>query len=264
MSAPLPRFRAIPAVDLRGGRCVQLVGGRPEDERVSLPDPVAVARGWRARGFATLHVVDLDAALGTRNEAGEAVDHLELIARIAAEAPGDLQVGGGVRDGARARALLEAGAARVIVGTRAVDDPAWLAELAGEHPGRVAVAADIRDGVVLRRGWTEASELRILDFLATLAPLPLAGILCTDVGREGRLEGIDRDGVTAVLRASAHPVWISGGVTTLDELDFLASHGAAGAVLGMALYTDTLDADGVAARHGGVRRRRTPPGPSSG
>jgi phosphoribosylformimino-5-aminoimidazole carboxamide ribotide isomerase len=241
-------FRAIPAVDLKGGRCVQLVGGRPEDERISLPDPVAVARGWRARGFGTLHVVDLDAALGTD---GGTADNLELVARIAREAPGDLQVGGGVRDEARARALLDAGAARVIVGTRAVEDPAWLAHLAGRWPRRIAVAADIRDGVVLRRGWTEASELRIHDFLTTLAPLPLAGILCTDVGREGRLEGIDREEVAAVLQGSPHPVWISGGVTTPEELDFLAARGAAGAVLGMALYTGALDPDRVAAAWGG-------------
>jgi phosphoribosylformimino-5-aminoimidazole carboxamide ribotide isomerase len=238
-------FRAIPAVDLKGGRCVQLVGGRPEDERVSLPDPVAVARDWRARGFATLHVVDLDAALGSG-------DNLELVARIAREAPGDLQVGGGVRDEARAQALLDAGARRVIVGTRAVEDPAWLAELARHHPGRIAVAADIRDGVVLRRGWTEVSELGIQDFLKSLAPLPLAGILCTDVGREGRLEGINREEVAEVLRGSPHPVWISGGVTTPEELAFLAREGAAGAVLGMALYTGALDPEAVARGLGGV------------
>jgi phosphoribosyl isomerase A len=239
-----PTFTAIPAVDLRAGRCVQLVGGRPDHERVSLPDPVAVARRWRETGFRTLHVVDLDAALG-------AGDNLDLVARIAREVPGDLQVGGGVRDLERARALLDAGADRIIVGTRAVEDPAWLAELAEHHPRRIAVAADIRDGVVLRRGWTEASPLRILPFLDSLAPIPLAGILCTDVGREGRLEGIDPEGVRGVLEGSSHPVWISGGVTTPEELDFLATHGAAGAVLGMALYTGALDPERVAAAWGG-------------
>jgi phosphoribosylformimino-5-aminoimidazole carboxamide ribotide isomerase len=241
-------FTAIPAVDLKGGRCVQLVGGRPEDERVSLPDPVAVAKGWRERGFRTLHVVDLDAALGT---GGGTVDNLALVERIAAEAPGDLQVGGGVRSGERARALLAAGADRVIVGTRAVEDPVWLAELAGRHPRRIAVAADVRDGVVLSRGWKEASPLRILPFLESLEKLPLAGILCTDVGREGRLEGIDRDGVAEVIGTSPHPVWISGGVTTMGELRFLADQGAAGAVLGMALYTGALDAGRVVELFGG-------------
>ena len=237
-------FTAVPAVDLKEGRCVQLVGGRPEEERVSLPDPVAVAKGWRNRGFRVLHVVDLDAALGTG-------DNLDLIDRIAREAPGELQVGGGIRDEGRARDLLEAGAQRVIVGTRAVDDPDWLAALAERHPGAVMVAADIRDGIVLRKGWTEASDLRILDFLEGLVHLPLAGVLCTDVGREGRVEGIHRAGVAEVLAGAPHPVWISGGVTTLDELRFLAEGGAAGAVLGMALYTDVLDRNRVASEFGG-------------
>ncbi|MEX0935909.1 MAG: 1-(5-phosphoribosyl)-5-[(5-phosphoribosylamino)methylideneamino] imidazole-4-carboxamide isomerase [Gemmatimonadota bacterium] len=235
---------AIPAVDLREGRCVQLVGGRPEDERVSLPDPVAVAKRWRAAGFSALHVVDLDAALGRG-------DNLDMVARIAREAPGDLQVGGGIRHEERAEALLAEGVDRIIVGTRAVDDPDWLSQLATTHPGRVAVAADIRDGIVLRKGWTEGSGLEIETFLKTLAPLPLAGVLCTDVGREGRVEGIDRRGVEAVIMASPHPVWISGGVTTMDELRFLRDQNAAGAVLGMALYTGALNADQVAEEFGG-------------
>ena len=241
--ASAPSFRAIPAVDLKGGRCVQLVGGRPEDERVSLPDPVAVARRWRETGFQVLHVVDLDAALGSG-------DNLALVERIAHEVPGELQVGGGVRDADRARALVDAGADRVIVGTRAVDDPRWLEALAKGLPGQIAVAADIRDGIVLRKGWTEASGLRVEDFVRDLAALPLAGILCTDVGREGRVQGIDREGVSAVLEASPHRVWISGGVTTLDELRWLADAGAAGAVLGMALYSEVLDPGQVAGAFG--------------
>lgn len=238
------RFRAVPAVDLKGGRCVQLVGGRPEDERVSLPDPEAVARRWWRTGFATLHVVDLDAALGVG-------DNLGLIRRILSTTEADVQVGGGVRDDARADALLEAGARRIVVGTRALDDGAWLAALAERHPGRVVVAADTRDGEVLRKGWTEPSGVSVAGFLARLADLPLAGVLATDVGREGRMEGIDRAAVDATIRAARLPVWISGGVTTAEELEWLAGTGAAGAVLGMALYTDTLDAETVAARWGG-------------
>lgn len=236
---------ATPAVDLRGGRCVQLVGGRPEDERVSLPDPVAVARSWRERGFRSLHVVDLDAALGDG-------DNRALIRQLARESDVDLQAGGGVRDRAGVEGLLDAGVDRVVVGTRAVDDPAWLAEVSGAHPGRVVVAADVRGGIVLRKGWTEGSGLKLDRFLGTLASLPLGGILCTDVGREGRMEGIDRDSVTAALRATPHPMWISGGVTTLEEMEFLSEEGAHGVVLGMALYTGALDADALAALYGGA------------
>lgn len=236
---------AAPAVDLRGGRCVQLVGGRPEDERVSLPDPVAVAERWWATGFGTLHLVDLDAALGSG-------DNLDLLRELLAATPAETQVGGGIRDDARADALVAAGADRIVVGTRALDDPDWLARLAERHPGRVVVAADTREGRVLRKGWTEASELRVGDFLAGLDGLPLAGVLATDVGREGRLEGIHRESVAGTVAASPHPVWVSGGVTTLDELAWLGETGARGAVLGMALYTETLDPEEVARRFGGL------------
>jgi phosphoribosylformimino-5-aminoimidazole carboxamide ribotide isomerase len=241
---------AVPAVDLRGGRCVQLVGGRPDEERVSLPDPWEVAAGWRGLGFSSLHVVDLDAALGSGDN-GAVVDRMVRGASV------DLQVGGGIRDDARADALLARDVDRIVVGTRAVDDPAWLSALAARWPARVVVALDVRDGVILRKGWTEATGLDVETYLPTLASLPLAGILSTDVGREGRLEGIDRDGCTRVVDASPHPVCISGGITTLDELAFLEGAGAAGVVLGMALYTDTLDGREVARRWGGA-----PDGPS--
>lgn len=234
---------AAPAVDLRGGRCVQLVGGRPEDERISLPDPLAVARDWWEKGYRTLHVVDLDAALGHG-------DNLALVEALCSATPATVQVGGGVRDDAAAARVLAAGADRVVVGTRAVDDREWLEALAKRHPGRIMVAADIRDGLVLRKGWTEASSLGILDFVAGLASLPLAGILCTDVAREGRVQGIDLEGAAAVIEASAHPVWISGGVSTMQDLTNLNAAGAAGAVLGMALYTGALDAAAVALEYG--------------
>ncbi len=235
---------ALPAVDLRGGLCVQLVGGRPEDERVALPDPAAVARRWWREGFRSLHVVDLDAALGSG-------DNRDVVAEVLGATSAESQVGGGVRDDAAVEALLASGADRVVVGTRAVDDPVWLRAAAGRNPGRLVVAADVREGVVLRRGWTEASELRVEAFLEGLADVPLAGVLCTDVAREGRMEGIDLAGVKAVLAASPHPVQVSGGVTTMDDLAALADVGAAGAVLGMALYTGALDAAAVAAAWGG-------------
>ena len=237
-------FQAIPAVDLKGGRCVQLVGGRPEEEKVSLPDPPAVAARWRDLGYRTLHVVDLDAALGTG-------DNADLVARVVEATDATVQVGGGIRDDARADALLAAGVDRVIVGTRAVEDPKWLATLARRHPGAVMVAADVRDGVVLRRGWTRSSELAVVSFLEGLSELPLAGVLCTDVGREGRLEGMDREEVARILTQSPHPVWISGGVSSLDDLRFLKRRKAAGAVLGMALYTGALDEKQVAEEFGG-------------
>ena len=234
---------AIPAVDLKEGRCVQLVGGRPEEERVSLPEPARAARRWWETGFRSLHVVDLDAALGRG-------DNRDRIRDVLAASDAESQVGGGVRSAGDVDALLEAGADRVVVGTRAVRDRAWLEEVAAERPEKIVVAADVRDGEVLVRGWTEGSGLRVEVLLERLAPLPLAGVLCTDVGREGRMEGIDRDGVRRVVEGTDHRVWISGGIRSADELAFLDRAGAAGAVLGMALYTGVLDANSVAKEYG--------------
>lgn len=233
-----------PAIDLMGGRCVQLVGGQPTDTKVSLPDPPSVARSWVDRGFESVHVVDLDAALGTG-------DNLDLIPALLGTAK-DGQVGGGIREEARASALLDAGADRIVVGTRGLDDREWLSAIADRWPGRVVLALDFRDGVVLRKGWTESTAKRVEEFLDECAALPLGGVLATDVGREGRLEGIDVEGCRRIVTKSPFPVWISGGITTVDDLAELEQVGATGAVLGMALYTGTMNADEVARRWGSV------------
>jgi len=232
-----------PAVDLKGGRCVQLVGGRPEQERVSVPDPVAQSLRWADLGFGTLHLVDLDAALALG-------DNRLLIRRIVRSTSAMVQVGGGIRDKESLREILDAGAARVIVGTRAVDEPAWLEEVAEEHPETILVAADVQDGRVLRKGWTESTGLEVSELLRRIDPLPLAGVLCTDVGREGRMEGTDLESAGKIVDETRHPVWISGGITTLKELRALEGRGAAGAVLGMALYTGTLSPEKVAKEFG--------------
>jgi phosphoribosylformimino-5-aminoimidazole carboxamide ribotide isomerase len=234
---------AVPAVDLKGGRCVQLVGGRPEEERVSLPDPVAVARRWWEAGFRHLHVVDLDGALSS----GE---NIETIRSLVESTDADIQVGGGVRTEEDIRLLLEWGVHRVIIGTRAIDDPEWLLEVTEIFPGRIMVAADVRQGRVLRRGWTDTTELPVGMVLSTLAQLPLAGVLWTDVGREGRVDGIDLEGARRVADASPHPVWIAGGVSSMRDLAGLEVIGARAAVLGMALYTEALDPREVAEEYG--------------
>ena len=234
---------AVPAVDLKEGRCVQLVGGRPEDERVSLPDPVAVARQWREAGFRHLHVVDLDGALSS----GE---NRETVRRLVESTEAQVQVGGGIRTEEGIRRLLDEGADRVIIGTRAIDDPGWLSRVAESLPGRIMVAVDVREGRVLRRGWTDTAGLPARMVLATLARIPLAGVLWTDVSREGRVEGIDLAGARDVVDASHHPVWVAGGISSVDDLESLKGIGAAAAVMGMALYTGALDPQCVAKEYG--------------
>ena len=229
-----------PAIDLRGGRVVQWIGGRPESEQVSLPDPPAIARRWQEAGFAALHVVDLDAALGRG-------DNRQAIHAILAATALPVQVGGGVRTTGDAGELLAAGAARVLVGTRAVRDRAWLVELTSAHPGRIVVAADCRDGEVVTHGWTAGAGLPVSDFVAGLSELPLAALLVTDVGREGRLCGPDVPFLAALARAAAQPQLAAGGIRGRDDLAAHDAAGIAGAVLGMALYRGDLDAAHVAA-----------------
>jgi phosphoribosylformimino-5-aminoimidazole carboxamide ribotide isomerase len=232
-----------PAVDLREGRCVQLVGGKLRDERISLPDPVHQARKWWDRGFGTLHVVDLDAALSRGDNRG-------IIEKIVQVSPATIQVGGGIRDSTAVQGLLELGAHRVIVGTRAIEDPLWLEAMAREHPDRILVAADTRRDKVVKKGWTESSEIPVLELLDRLESLDLAGILWTDVSREGRMEGADMTEARRIVEGTSHPVWISGGVATLEQLRTLAEAGAFGVVVGMALYTEELSPEAVAREFG--------------
>jgi phosphoribosylformimino-5-aminoimidazole carboxamide ribotide isomerase len=225
---------AYAAIDLREGRVVQLVGGRPEEERVSLADPVAVARTWVAFGFRALHIVDLDAALGLGSNAN-------VIRALAQAVDVPVQVGGGVRDKVRIADLLGSGVDRVVVGTRAVEDPAWLEAVAARWPGRIVVAADTLDDKVVTRGWTRSSGVDTRSFVTDLARTPIGGVLVTDVSREGRMEGVDEQAFRRMVAASRHPVLASGGVGGPDDLRRLEAAGAAGVVIGMALYTGALD-----------------------
>jgi phosphoribosylformimino-5-aminoimidazole carboxamide ribotide isomerase len=230
-------MKAIPAIDLREGACVQLVGGSYEDERVRLPDPLEVARRWREAGFSSLHVVDLDAATG-RGSNTAVIEHLVRDA--------DVQVGGGVRDEAAVERLLSLGAARVVVGTRGIEDAPWLEAVTKAFPGRVVLAADVKGRAVVTRGWAATTSLDVVGLLERVKALPLAGVLVTAVHLEGQLQGTDLGLFRDVVAASAFPVIASGGVTTADDLRALHTTGCHAAVIGMALYTGRLDAPAIA------------------
>ena len=222
------------AVDLQQGEVVQLVGGRAEETRVRWPDPVAVAQKWEKAGFAALHVVDLDAARGTGS-------NFDWVKQIIESVTIPVQVGGGVRDSKRAQELIAAGAARVISGTRALEDPAWLQEVTTELPQRVIVAADVMNGTVLTRGWTQETAQQLAEVLAWLDDLPLAAVLVTDVGREGQLTGVDEALFQSAIARCRHPVYAAGGIAGPSDLAVLRRAGAAGAVLGLSLYTGAID-----------------------
>ena len=223
----------IPAVDLRGGRCVQLVGGSYEREMVSLDDAESAAKRWESEGFKAIHVVDLDAATGRGSNA-------LLVERIIQSANVEVQVGGGLRTSEQVARALEVGAARVVVGTRALEDREWLEEITAKYPDRIIVAADVRDRTVLVRGWQTSREVSLEKEIAALNDLPLAGLLVTAVHREGLMEGPDAPLIGEVARLSAFPIQASGGIGTMEDLDALADAGASAAVIGMALYTGAL------------------------
>jgi len=234
---------AIPAVDLRGGKCVQLVGGDYDAEKVRLDDPASVARDWVREGFNRLHVVDLDAATGRgRND--------EVIREILRTAEVPVQIGGGVRDESRIERLIDDGADWVVVGTRAVEDEDWRVEMAHKFPGRLIIAADVRERLVVTKGWAETSKLNVVDFMEDLSRLPIAGVLVTAVHLEGKMQGTDLPLMEDVAEASAWPVFASGGVTSLEDMRGLEHRGLAGAVLGMALYTGAIDARRLAEEFG--------------
>jgi phosphoribosylformimino-5-aminoimidazole carboxamide ribotide isomerase len=234
---------AIPAIDLREGRCVQLVGGDYAAEAIRLDDPIAVAHRWVAMGFSRLHVVDLDAA--TRRG-----DHLELITRLVMDVEVPVQVGGGVRTDERVITLFDAGADAVIIGTRGLSDPAWLRAQALLAPGKVILAADVRDGEVVAQGWAAGSGSTLREAIDAVGDAPLAGLLVTAVHREGRMAGTDLALMEEAVAASPWPVHASGGVGSMEDLRALADIGVQAVVLGMGLYTGTLDAAAVAAEFG--------------
>jgi len=229
----------IPAIDLRDGACVQLVGGEYAAERVRLPDPVAVALDWEKQGFQALHIVDLDAATGRGN-------NRKVIELLLDRTDLTVQVGGGVRDRDAIQWLVDAGATYVVVGTRALEDEEWLAEMADEFPEQLIVAADVRERKIVTHGWTKTMHLDIDEAMERLSALPLAGVLVTAVHKEGLMGGADLALMEDVVDSSDLPVIASGGIATDTDLRLLDDRGVAAAVLGMALYTGVLDARAIA------------------
>jgi phosphoribosylformimino-5-aminoimidazole carboxamide ribotide isomerase len=225
----------IPAVDLREGSCVQLVGGEYADERVRLDDPLGVAREWARVGFGRLHVVDLDAALGKGSNAG-IVEEIIRWGNFDA-----VQVGGGVRDDDAIARWLDAGATAVVVGTRGLEDPGWLAAMADRYPGVLILAADVRERRIVTRGWQRTLARNVIDVAEELHGVPLAALMVTAVHREGQMQGTDLRLMEDVVEAAHVPVFASGGVAGIQDLRQLADRGVAGAIVGMALYTGAID-----------------------
>lgn len=227
-------MQVIPAIDLRDGACVQLVGGSYSAERIRLTDPVGVAAAWADAGFKRLHVVDLDAATGRGT-------NRETVKQILAVNAVSLQCGGGVRELESIEELFAAGASEVVLGTKAVEDRDWLEKAAALYPHRLIVAADARGRNVATRGWTDTVSVDVASFVKELNRLPLAAVIVTAIDFEGRMRGADVALMRELAALSPLPLQASGGVGTLRDLRDLAAAGVSATIVGMALYTGALE-----------------------
>lgn len=232
----------IPAIDLKEGKCVRLRQGRMDDATVFSDDPVAMARHWFEQGGRRLHIVDLDGAF-----AGKPVNRALIEQMVAAMGDKPVQVGGGIRTREVVDAYISAGVAAVIVGTKAIEDPAFLQEIAEAYPRQVLLGLDARDGLVATDGWDNTSTKRAVDLAKQAASLPLAGVVYTDIERDGMMSGLNVAATFALAKESGLPVVASGGVTTLDDLTALKDAFAGqeqlllGAITGRAIYEGSLD-----------------------
>ncbi|OLC29575.1 MAG: 1-(5-phosphoribosyl)-5-[(5-phosphoribosylamino)methylideneamino]imidazole-4-carboxamide isomerase [Armatimonadetes bacterium 13_1_40CM_64_14] len=221
----------IPAIDLRGGRCVRLIQGDRAHELLYSDDPVAVARHWAGQGARWLHVVDLDGAF-----AGRPVQ-LDLIRAIAAATSLPVQVGGGFRTSADLAAGFHAGASRIILGTAA---PALAAE-ATRLGDRVVASVDVKDGQVTEQGWTVQTGREPTAAARSLIEMGFSRLIYTDARRDGTLEGIDAEAVRHFAREVGVPVIAAGGIASEADLAALASTGVEGVIVGRALYEGRID-----------------------
>ena len=228
-------MEVIPAIDLKGGRCVRLFQGDFDQETVFSDDPLAMALSWQEQGGRRLHLVDLDGALQGKPA------HLEVISTIVQGLDIPVQVGGGIRDLAAAEAWLEAGADRVVIGTAAVRNPDMVQEVCRRHGSqRVVVSVDAKDGLVALRGWTEHTTITVLELAHQMARIGVVRLLYTDISRDGALTGPDYQTNAQLTKETGLAVLASGGVASIEHIKELQPTGVEGVIVGRALYTGAV------------------------
>ncbi len=227
----------LPAIDLLGGKCVRLIQGRYDRVIDYERDPLEVAGRFRAAGATWIHVVDLD---GARNGV---IRNFDPLRQIVSQTGAKVQFGGGVRDEAAIEAALAAGAERVIIGTRALQDWAWFESVASKpmYAGRIALGLDARLGKLAVQGWTRDTDKSAVDVAKSVAGWPLATIVYTDIGRDGLLLGPNIKAIATMASASPVPVTAAGGVSDLEDVRRLAELDLVGLVIGRAFYEGALE-----------------------
>lgn len=227
----------IPAVDIKDGRCVRLRQGDMNHETCYADDPVDMARVWQQQGAQYLHVVDLNGAVaGTPKN----MTHTLAIAK-ALSIP--IQVGGGIRNLETIQTYLSQGIQRVVLGTAALNNPDLVKQACNLFPGRIVVGVDVKQGKVAVQGWMDVSDRSAETLLGALANWGVAGVVYTDISRDGMLEGPNVEALAMAVQWASCPVIASGGVTTLDDLERIkrVGDGISGVIIGKALYEGTLD-----------------------
>ncbi|WP_456327951.1 1-(5-phosphoribosyl)-5-[(5-phosphoribosylamino)methylideneamino]imidazole-4-carboxamide isomerase [Archaeoglobus sp.] len=221
-------FRVIPAVDLKGGKVVRLVQGKRDKVTIEIENPIEVARMWVKKGARVLHVIDLDGAFEGR------LFHEDVIIEIAKFV--ETQVGGGIRSFEIAERLLDAGVGKVIFGTLAVKNVKAVKRFAEEYPKRVMVAVDSKRGKVVVEGWVKKTELTPIE-VAKLYEDCEVSLLYTNVDVEGLVSGVELEKIREVVEGTSLPVYVAGGISSLDDVRAIKKCGAVGVVIGSALYT---------------------------
>lgn len=237
-------FIVIPAIDLKGGKCVRLEQGLMERDTVFCDDPADQAREWVRQGGELLHIVDLDGAF-----AGVPKNR-EAISAIASSISIPTQLGGGIRDISTIEAYLELGIGRVILGTAAQRNPEMVMDACRLFPGRIVVGIDAKNGMVAVQGWAEVTDIRAVDLARKFEGYGVAAIVYTDISRDGMMAGPNIEATKALAEAISVPVIASGGVSSLKDIEMLMaveSSGVTGVITGKAIYTGAIRlADAIA------------------
>ena len=223
-----------PAIDLYGGKAVRLYKGDYQNMTVYSEDPVAVARDFESAGATHIHMVDLEGAKdGT-------TPNLSVVERVAKETSLFVEIGGGIRNMQTVRAYLDAGVSRVILGTAAVNDEQFLKEAIEQYGERIAVGADVRDGYIAIKGWLEVSEVTLEDFLSKMQSIGVRTVICTDISRDGAMQGTNRALYGELSKKFTLDVVASGGVSSMEDVAALRALDLYGAIIGKAYYTGAI------------------------
>lgn len=226
-------FLVIPAIDLKDGKVTRLVQGDFSNISVQLDNPLGIADKWVKEGAKCLHVIDLDGAYGGK------LRHHDIILRIAEKCE-EIQVGGGLRESSEIEALIKAGINRVILGTVAVENPRFAKSLAEKHPARIMVAVDSRGGKVSIEGWRRDSNLTPIDLIREFEEYDVS-FLYTNIDVEGLVAGTDYRKIEDVVTSTSRDVYVAGGISGVEEIEFARDIGARGVIIGSALYTGKID-----------------------